>query len=132
MSQRILIVEDNEDNLLIYRTILTHSGFEVIEARDGGEAVRMALEENPAVILMDVSLPVMDGWEATRQIRSRESGHVPIVALTAHARAEDRATSMQAGCDSFLSKPAAPREVLNEVKRLLEAEQGAGAEPEPV
>lgn len=116
----VLLVEDNEDNLLIYSTILRHSGFEVIEARDGQAGVDSAKRDQPGVILMDVSIPVIDGLEATRQIKADPATkHIPIIALTAHALASDERKAIDAGCDAYISKPAEPRVVLDAVKRFL-------------
>ena len=117
----VLMVEDNEDNRIVYRTILEHFGFKVIEAVDGGEGVRLAREALPDVILMDVSIPVIDGLEATRILKADDStARIPIIALTAHALAEDRVKAAEAGCDSYLSKPAEPKQVVAEVRRMLE------------
>jgi two-component system, cell cycle response regulator DivK len=117
----VLLVEDNEDNQFVYRTILEHFNYRVIVAGDGEEGVRQARAELPDVILMDVSIPVIDGLEATRILKADPStAAIPIVALTAHALAEDRRRASEAGCDSYLSKPAEPKKVLAEVKRMLE------------
>ena len=117
----VLLVEDNEDNQFVYRTILEHFNYRVIVAGDGEEGVRQAREVIPDVILMDVSIPVIDGLEATRILKADPStAAIPIVALTAHALAEDRRRASEAGCDSYLSKPAEPKKVLAEVKRMLE------------
>jgi CheY-like chemotaxis protein len=117
----VLLVEDNEDNQFVYRTILEHFNYRVIVAGDGEEGVRQAREVLPDVILMDVSIPVIDGLEATRILKADPStAAIPIVALTAHALAEDRRRASEAGCDSYLSKPAEPKKVLAEVKRMLE------------
>src|SRR4051794_24092581 len=116
----VLLVEDNEDNLLIYSTILRHSGFEVIEARDGQAGVESAKRDQPNIILMDVSIPIIDGLEATRQIKADPATkHIPIIALTAHALSSDERKATEAGCDGYISKPAEPRVVLNAVKRFL-------------
>lgn len=105
---------------LPYRTILTYGGFGVIPAVDGEEGIDRARRDQPALILMDISIPKIDGWTATRALKLDWSTmHIPIVALTAHALAEDRARSVEAGCDSYLAKPVEPRRVLEEVRRLL-------------
>ena len=131
MTQRILLAEDNEDNRTIYRTILEHSGYTVVEAQDGEAAVRLAAQERPDLILLDISMPLLDGWEAARQIRELpDVPRVPIVALTAHALQQDRARAVAEGFDSYLAKPVEPRRVVEEVRRLLDGgtdrEQGTG------
>jgi CheY-like chemotaxis protein len=116
----ILIVEDNEDNLVIYSTILSHVGYRVLEARDGETGIRMAHTEHPDLILMDVSIPVIDGWEATRRLKADpETANIPIFALTAHALESDRERAKAVGCDGYLPKPAEPRTVLATVQRQL-------------
>ena len=116
----ILLVEDNEDNRAVYTTILRYYGFEVIEAPSAEEGIEVARQVLPALILMDIGLPGIDGWEATRRLKSDPAtAHIPIVALTAHALAEHRAMSFAAGCDGYLAKPIEPRDVLAEVRRYL-------------
>lgn len=116
----ILIVEDNEDNLVIYSTILAHVGYRVLEARDGETGIRMAQQEHPDLILMDVSIPVIDGWEATRRLKADPAtADIPIFALTAHALESDREQAKAVGCDGYLPKPAEPRAVLASVQRQL-------------
>ena len=119
-SRPILVVEDNEDNRIVYTTILRHGGFDVIEARTGTEGVALARERRPALVLMDISLPELDGWAATRMLkRDPDTAHIPIIALTAHALPEDRRRSEDAGCDGHLAKPIEPVAVLAEVRRWL-------------
>jgi CheY-like chemotaxis protein len=116
----VLLVEDNEDNLVVYRTILEHVGFRVIEARDGEEGVSRAREHLPDLILMDISIPKMDGWEATQRLKADgNTRQIPIIALTAHALEEDRQKALQAGCDGYLAKPVEPRRVVQEVERFV-------------
>lgn len=116
----ILLVEDNEDNLVVYRTILEHVGYTVIEARDGEEGVSRASERLPDLILMDISIPKLDGWEATQRLKSAEATRpIPIIALTAHALEEDRQKAAQVGCDGYLAKPVEPRRVVQEVERFV-------------
>ena len=116
----VLLVEDNEDNLVVYRTILEHVGYEVIEARDGEEGVSRARSSNPDIILMDISIPKMDGWEATERLKADDAtSAIPIIALTAHALEEDRAKAMRAGCDGYLAKPVEPRRVVQEVEKFI-------------
>src|SRR5688500_9228471 len=116
----ILLVEDNEDNRRIYVTILAHAGYRVLEAIDGEAALAIARAEMPDMILMDVSIPKIDGWEATRQLKADPAtSAIPIVALTAHALASDREKAMNVGCDGYVPKPAEPRLVLGEVERRV-------------
>ena len=116
----VLLVEDNEDNLVVYRTILEHVGYQVIEARDGEEGVSRARSSNPDIILMDISIPKMDGWEATERLKGDgATSAIPIIALTAHALEEDRAKAMRAGCDGYLAKPVEPRRVVQEVEKFI-------------
>lgn len=116
----VLIVEDNEDNRLIYTTYLEHAGYRVIEAGDGAVGLELARTHLPDLILMDVSLPVMDGLEATRQLRQDPATrHLLIIVITAHAMASDRQAAVDAGADGYLAKPIEPRGVLEEVRRRL-------------
>lgn len=119
-KKTVLLVEDNEDNLVVYRTILEHVGFAVIEARDGEEGISRAHSELPDIILMDISIPKLDGWEATERLKGDTStAGIPIIALTAHALEEDRMKAMRAGCDGYLAKPVEPRRVVQEVERFI-------------
>ena len=119
-KKTVLLVEDNEDNLVVYRTILEHVGYHVIEARDGEEGVSRARSDEPDIILMDISIPKMDGWEATERLKADgDTSDIPIVALTAHALEEDRAKAMRAGCDGYLAKPVEPRRVVQEVEKFI-------------
>jgi two-component system, cell cycle response regulator DivK len=119
-QKTILLVEDNEDNLVVYRTILEHVGYRVVEARDGEEGVSRARDQLPDLILMDISIPKMDGWEATQTLKADENTrHIPIIALTAHALEEDRQRAIKAGCDGYLAKPVEPRRVVQEVERFV-------------
>jgi two-component system, cell cycle response regulator DivK len=119
-SKTVLLVEDNEDNRTVYRTILEHFGYHVIEARNGEDGIRMAREESPHLILMDISIPVIDGWEATRILKEDEqTKQIPIIALTAHALATDRAKATEVGCDGYLAKPCEPRRVVAEVEKFI-------------
>jgi two-component system cell cycle response regulator DivK len=121
-DQTVLLVEDNDDNLRIYSTILTYSGYSVIEATDGEAALAAAREHHPGLILMDVSIPKIDGWEATRRLKADPAtADIPIIALTAHALASDRKKAEEVGCDGYIPKPAEPGEVLAEVRRRLGA-----------
>ena len=120
MSRTILLVEDNSDNRIIYRRVLEHFGYTVIEALDGEEAIRLATERVPDLILMDISIPRIDGWEATKAIRAdARTNRIPIVALTAHAMPADRARAGEVGFASYLTKPIEPRRVVEEIERLM-------------
>lgn len=126
-KKTVLLVEDNEDNLVVYRTILDHVGYNVLEARDGEEGVSRARQEHPDLILMDISIPKIDGWEATRRLKAdRATRDIPIIALTAHALEEDRQKAVQAGCDGYLAKPVEPRRVVQEVERFVGPAKVAG------
>lgn len=116
----VLIVEDNAQNRVIYRTILEHYGFRVIEAEDGEAGIRTVRDERPDLVLMDISIPLIDGYEATRTLKADPTtSAIPIIALTAHALAEDEARALQAGCDAYISKPAEPRHVAATVQQVL-------------
>ena len=122
MTRKILLVEDNEDNRIVYRLTLVHFGYEVIEAEDGETGIRLATEILPDLILMDVSIPGIDGWDATRILKAdSRTAHLPIVALTAHALTRDRDRAQEVGCDGYLAKPIEPRRVVEEIERLLNA-----------
>jgi CheY-like chemotaxis protein len=119
-ARSILLVEDNEDNRIVYATILRHHGYRVIEAFDGVEALAKVEAEHPDLVLLDISLPHIDGWEVSRRLRSSEpTKGIPIVALTAHAMPGDRERARIEGFDGYLAKPCEPRAVLAEVRRLL-------------
>jgi two-component system cell cycle response regulator DivK len=120
MSQRILIVEDQEDNRAILRDLLGAAGFELIEATTGEEGVALTARERPDLILMDIQLPVMDGYEATRRIKSDAALRpIPIIAVTSYALSGDEAKARAAGCDAYVSKPFSPRQLLAKVRELL-------------
>jgi two-component system cell cycle response regulator DivK len=126
--QTLLLVEDNEDNRIIYSTVLRHTGYEVVEAVDGVQAVELARRIRPDLILMDISIPEIDGWEATKILRQDPTtSAIPIIALTAHALADDRERATAVGFSSYLAKPIEPRAVVAEVRRWIGG--GAGAPP---
>ncbi len=117
---KILLVEDNEMNRDMLSRRLAKKGYEVVIAVDGGEGVALGRSVQPDVILMDVSLPVIDGWEATRQLKaSPEAGHVPIIALTAHAMQTDRDRAVEVGCDDFDTKPVDLARLLDKIEAQL-------------
>jgi CheY-like chemotaxis protein len=119
-GKMVLLVEDNEDNRIVYSTILKHFGYEVTEALNGEEGIAKARSEKPDLILMDISIPIIDGWEATQVLKHDPSTRsIPIIALTAHALASDREKAMEDGCDGYLAKPCEPRAVVAEVQRFL-------------
>jgi CheY-like chemotaxis protein len=116
----ILVVDDYQDAREMYAEYLQFSGFRVAEARNGNEAVEQAFALKPDLILMDLSLPGMDGWEATRRLKADEATrHIPIVALTGHALAGASEGAKRAGCDSFVTKPCLPDDLVVEVRRML-------------
>jgi two-component system, cell cycle response regulator DivK len=120
MSNRILVIEDNEDNRQIIRDLLTSLGYELIEAVDGAQGVAMAQSHRPDLILMDIQLPEMDGYEATRQIRAvPELAQVPIIAVTSYALSGDETKARDAGCDGYVAKPFSPRELLAKMREFL-------------
>ncbi|MBV9879445.1 MAG: response regulator [Gemmatirosa sp.] len=119
-GKTVLLVEDNEDNRIVYSTILRHFGYSVTEALNGEEGIAKAKSEKPDLILMDISIPIIDGWEATQVLKhDPETSMIPIIALTAHALASDREKAMEVGCDGYLAKPCEPRAVVAEVQRFL-------------
>lgn len=117
---KILLVEDNEMNRDMLSRRLSRNGFEVLIAVNGQEGVDLALAERPALILMDMSLPVLDGWEATRRVKADPTtAAIPVIALTAHAMAKDREDAMAAGCDDFDTKPVELPRLMGKIKALL-------------
>lgn len=118
---KILYVEDNDDNVYMLKTRLARAGFTVVIATDGQQGVAKAATELPDLILMDMSLPVLDGWEATRQIKAaHETMHIPVIALTAHAMTGDREKALAAGCDDFDTKPVELPRLLEKINALIQ------------
>jgi len=118
---KILYVEDNEDNIFMLKNRLTRAGHTVVIAKDGAQGVAMASSERPDIILMDLSLPVLDGWQATRQIKAAaDTKHIPVIALTANAMAGDREKALAAGCDDYDTKPIELPRLLGKIKQLAE------------
>jgi CheY-like chemotaxis protein len=116
----VLLVEDNDDNRIIYATILQHTGYQVLEAPNGVVGVEQASMRHPDLIIMDISLPVMDGLEATRRIRANpQTADIPVLAVTANARESDREIALQAGCDDYLAKPVEPRRLVQQVESMI-------------
>lgn len=124
----ILVAEDNEDNRIIAATMLRHSGYRVIEATTGADAMHLARTARPALILMDVGMPDIDGWSATRTLKDDpDTRHIVILAFTAHALPGDREQARDAGCDGYLAKPVEPLRLVREVSAALAAHAAAGA-----
>lgn len=122
MGNRILVVEDNADNRILIADVLDSMDYEVIIATDGEEGVKKASAERPDLILMDISLPQMDGLTATRRIKAMpDLQHIPIIALTAHAMVGDRERALEAGCDDYVSKPIDLRELASKLTQYLQA-----------
>ena len=125
----ILVVDDFEDNRAMYSVYFSYCGYDVVEAGDGEEAVEVARRRLPDAIVMDLSLPIMDGWEATRRLKAEErTRHIPIIALTGHALAGHSRGAREAGCDAFLAKPCLPEMLVEKVQELLSRPGGAGHE----
>jgi CheY-like chemotaxis protein len=121
---RILLVEDNEMNRDMLSRRLVRKGFEVLIAVDGQQGVEKTQTESPDLVLMDMSLPVLDGWEATRRLKAAaETRHIPIIALTAHAMSGDREKTIQAGCDDYDTKPIEMPRLLSKIEALLNAKR---------
>ena len=122
---KVLVVEDNEMNRDMLSRRLTRRGFQVIFAVDGQQGVDLARSERPDIILMDMSLPVIDGWEATRRVKSDDATRsVPVIGLTAHAMAGDREKAIEAGCDDYDTKPVELERLIGKMERLLGAGKG--------
>ncbi len=121
MSKRMLVIEDNEDNRRIMNDTLSAAGFEVIEAVNGEDGVSMAEANVPDLILMDIQLPGVDGYEATRLIKAKPGlGAIPIIAVTSYALSGDDKKAFEAGCDAYLAKPFSPRELLTKIREFLQ------------
>ncbi len=122
---KILLVEDNEMNRDMLSRRLTRNGYEVVMATDGQQAVDMAASEKPDLILMDMSLPVIDGWEATRLVKAApDTQDIPVIALTAHAMVEDKDKAMGAGCDDFDTKPVDIQRLIGKIRALTDGGGG--------
>ncbi len=116
----VLVVDDFQDNREMYAEFLAFSGFRVIQAANGKEALDQAFANRPDIIIMDLSLPVMDGWEAPRRLKADQRTHrIPVVALTGHAMQSHSKGAMQAGCDSFVAKPCLPEQLVAEIRKML-------------
>jgi two-component system cell cycle response regulator DivK len=120
MSRCILVVEDQEDNRRILRDLLSSVGYDVVEAVSGEEGVRMAETRAPDLILMDIQLPGLDGYEATRRIKANAAlRQIPVIAVTSYALSGDDARAFEAGCDAYVSKPYSPRALLAKIREFL-------------
>ena len=118
---KILYVEDNEDNIYMLSNRLGRRGHEILIARDGQEGIDMARREMPALIIMDLNIPVMDGWESTRRLKAApETRHIPIIALSAHAMSGDRDRALAAGCDDYDTKPVELSRLLQKIVTALD------------
>jgi two-component system cell cycle response regulator DivK len=126
--RRVLVVDDYPDAREMYGEYLEYCGFEVVQASNGMEALQAALDEAPDIILMDLSLPVMDGWEATRRLKAdKRTAAIPVVALTGHALAGISEGAKKAGCDAFVTKPCLPEDLVKEIQRLLDGAPASAA-----
>jgi two-component system, cell cycle response regulator DivK len=120
MSKRILMVEDTEDNRQILRDLFAATDYELLEATDGAAGFAMAAKHKPDIILMDIQLPVLDGYEVTRRIKADPAlRHIPVIAVTSYALSGDEAKARAAGCDAYIAKPFSPRLLLAKVRELL-------------
>ncbi len=120
MSKRILVIEDHEDNRRILRDLLTSAGFESLEAVTGEEGVSLAETERPDLILMDIQLPGLDGYEATRRIKANPAlRQIPVIAVTSYALSGDEVKAKDAGCDAYVAKPFSPRALLAKIREYL-------------
>jgi len=120
MSKTILVVEDHEDNRKILRDLLTCHGFGVIEANDGLEGVQLTRSQQPDLILMDIQLPGIDGYEATRQIKADKTvKDIPLIVVTSYALSGDSKKAFEAGCDAYIAKPYSPRDMLAKIQKFL-------------
>jgi len=123
MTKRILVIEDQEDNRKIVRDLLSSAGYEVIEATTGVEGVAAAKVETPDLILMDIQLPGINGYEATRQIRANPAlQHIPIIAVTSYALGGEERKAIEAGCDAYFAKPFSPRKLLGKIREYVPQE----------
>ena len=125
---RVLLVDDYPDAREMYSEYLEFSGFDVVEAGNGMEALQRAVDTAPDIILMDLSLPVMDGWEATRRLKAdQRTKAIPVVALTGHALAGISEGAKQAGCDAFVTKPCLPEDLVREIRKILDGPSSSTA-----
>ena len=120
MSKRILVVEDQEDNRRILHDLLTNAGYEIVQAENGEEAVKAAAAQRPDLILMDIQLPLLDSYEATRRIKSDPALRaIPIIVVTSYALSGDESKARAAGCDAYITKPYSPRAILAKIREYV-------------
>ena len=118
---RILVIEDNEDNLSLIRLLLERANYEVVIASDGFTGLELARSEHPDLILLDLAMPEMDGWEVAHKLKSDMiTQSIPVIAVTAHALPRDRERAMEAGCDAFIVKPFSVAKLIDEIENLLD------------
>ena len=119
-AARILVIEDHEDNRRIVRDLLTSRGYDIVEAATGADGVQLAIAQRPDLILMDIDLPDIDGYEATRRLKADPAlRSIPVVAVTSYALSGDEARAMAAGCEAYVAKPFSPRALLAKVQELV-------------
>lgn len=119
-SPTVLLVEDNEDNRIVYTTMLEHYGYRVLQAGDGVAALTKVNEDRPDIVVMDISIPEIDGWTVTARLREDPATRdIPVVAVTAHALPEHRDRAQDLGCEGYLTKPCEPRRLLQEIRRII-------------
>jgi len=127
MSEKILYIEDNEQNLYLITFILESHGYEVVQARDGREGIELATDVKPALILLDIQLPLMDGYEVLKRLREKpEVREIPVIALTSHAMVGDREKTLQAGCVEYIEKPINPDIFMDQIRLWLPARPPGG------
>ena len=120
MSKTVLIVEDNDLNMKLFHDLQDANGYETLQTKDGMEALEIAREHRPDLILMDIQLPVLDGYEATRRIKCNpELENIPVIAVTSYALSGDEGKAKAAGCDAYVTKPFSPRQLLEKVQEFL-------------
>jgi len=120
-TKRVLVIEDNENNIYLITFILKKNGYDSMEARDGAAGVEMALKEKPDLILMDMQLPVLDGYEATKRIKAMEETRgIPVIAITSFAMVGDKEKALGVGCDGYIEKPINPVTIMTELKKYLD------------
>ena len=120
MSRRILVVEDQEDNRRILHDLLTNAGYEIVQAENGEAALKAAAAERPDLILMDIQLPLLDGYEATRRIKADPALRaIPIIVVTSYALSGDESKARAAGCDAYITKPYSPRAILAKIREYV-------------
>ncbi|NMC13703.1 MAG: response regulator [Chloroflexi bacterium] len=123
MRTKILVIEDNEQNMYLTTFILQKHNFQVIQANNGIDGIEIASQEKPALILLDIQLPVMDGYSVARELRKNPaSADIPIVAITSYAMPGDREQALQAGCTGYIEKPINPETFINEIRQYLRAD----------